>query len=131
MAGGLALSGMLPVVHSFSCFLATRPNEQIYNNATERTKVIYVGGLSGVLPAGPGHSHQGVREISAIGGIPGLVMAAPSCPAEVAPLFEWLVEQHDGPAFLRMVSMLSSLGDLPAELAFCLATGNTARMRST
>src|ERR1043165_4266425 len=30
---------------------------------------------------------------------------------------------------LRMVSMLSSLGDLPAEIAFCLATGNTARMR--
>src|SRR5262245_13692583 len=30
---------------------------------------------------------------------------------------------------LRMVSMLSSLGELPAELAFCLATGNTARMR--
>ena len=29
-----------------------------------------------------------------------------------------------------MVSMLSSLGDLPAELAFCLATGNTARMTS-
>src|SRR5580704_13626121 len=31
---------------------------------------------------------------------------------------------------LRMVSMLSSLGDLPAEIAFCLATGNTARMRA-
>ena len=29
----------------------------------------------------------------------------------------------------RMVSMLSSLGDLPAEQAICLATGNTARMR--
>jgi enamidase len=29
----------------------------------------------------------------------------------------------------RMVSMLSALGDLPAELAICLATGNTARMR--
>ncbi len=44
----------------------------------------------------------------------------------------------DGPAgsgvqplgILRMVSMLSSLGELPAEEAFCLATGNTARMRS-
>jgi len=43
----------------------------------------------------------------------------------------------DGPAgsgvqplgILRMVSMLSSLGDVPAELAFCFATGNTARMR--
>ena len=44
----------------------------------------------------------------------------------------------DGPAgsgvqplgILRMVSMLSSLGDVPAEIAFCFATGNTARMRS-
>jgi len=43
----------------------------------------------------------------------------------------------DGPAgsgvqplgILRMVSMLSALGDIPAELAFCFATGNTARMR--
>ena len=29
----------------------------------------------------------------------------------------------------RMVSMLSALGELPAEQAICLATGNTARMR--
>ena len=43
----------------------------------------------------------------------------------------------DGPAgsgvqplgILRMVSMLSSLGEIPAEIAFCFATGNTARMR--
>jgi len=31
---------------------------------------------------------------------------------------------------IRMVSMLSSLGDVPAEQAFCFATGNTARMRA-
>ena len=44
----------------------------------------------------------------------------------------------DGPAgsgvqplgIVRMVSMLSALGDVPAEIAFCFATGNTARMRS-
>lgn len=44
----------------------------------------------------------------------------------------------DGPAgsgvqplgILRMIAMLSSLGDLAPELAFCLGTGNTARMRS-
>ena len=44
----------------------------------------------------------------------------------------------DGPAgsgvqplgILRMIALLSSLGDTPAEVAFCLATGNTARMRS-
>jgi enamidase len=44
----------------------------------------------------------------------------------------------DGPAgsgvqplgIIRMVSMLSSIGDVPAEIAFCFATGNTARMRN-
>ncbi len=30
---------------------------------------------------------------------------------------------------LRTVAMLSSLGEIPAERAFCFATGNTARMR--
>ncbi len=43
----------------------------------------------------------------------------------------------DGPAgsgvqplgILRMVAMLSALGNVPAEIAFCFATGNTARQR--
>ncbi len=30
---------------------------------------------------------------------------------------------------LRMIAMLASLGNVPAEIAFCFATGNTARMR--
>jgi enamidase len=30
---------------------------------------------------------------------------------------------------IRLVSMLSALGDVPAEVAFCFATGNTARLR--
>ena len=31
---------------------------------------------------------------------------------------------------LRMIAMLSALGDVPAEIAFCFATGNTARLRN-
>jgi enamidase len=31
---------------------------------------------------------------------------------------------------LRLISMLASLGEIPAEIAFCFATGNTARMRA-
>ena len=104
-AGGMALKGLLPVVHSFSCFLSTRPNEQIYNNATEDTKVVYVGGLSGVLPAGPGHSHQSVREISALGSIPNFVMVEPAHPDEVAPLLDWCLNTHDGSSYLRLVSI--------------------------
>jgi transketolase len=104
-AGGMALKGLTPVVHSFSCFLSTRPNEQIYNNATEGTRIVYVGGLSGVVPAGPGHSHQSVREISAVGGIPNLVMVEPCHPDEVGPLLRWCLAEHDGPSFLRLVSV--------------------------
>jgi transketolase len=104
-AGGMALKGLTPVVHSFSCFLATRPNEQIYNNATEGTRIVYVGGLSGIVPAGPGHSHQSVREISAVGGIPNLAMVEPCHPDEVGPLLRWCLAEHDGPSFLRLVSV--------------------------
>lgn len=31
---------------------------------------------------------------------------------------------------LRVIAALSSLGEIPAEIAFCFATGNTARMRN-
>lgn len=127
-AGGMALGGLLPIVHSFSCFLSTRPNEQIYNNATERTKVVYVGGLSGVLPAGPGHSHQSVREISAIGGIPNLVMVEPCCPDEVGPLLDWCIDHHDGPSFLRLVSVpYRTAAQLPAGYKPQLGRGVTLR----
>lgn len=104
-AGGMALKGLLPIVHSFSCFLSTRPNEQIYNNATEHTKIVYVGGLSGALPGGPGHSHQSVREISALGSIPKMAMVEPAHPDEVGPLLDWCLNTHDGPSFLRLVSI--------------------------
>ncbi len=104
-AGGMALNGLLPIVHSFSCFLSTRPNEQIYNNATEHTKILYVGGLSGILPAGPGHSHQSVREISTLGSIPNMVMVEPAHPNEVGSLLDWCLNVHDGPSYLRLVSI--------------------------
>ena len=104
-AGGMALRGLLPVCNSFACFLSTRPNEQIYNNATERTKVVYVGWLAGLLPGGPGHSHQSVRDIAAVGGVPGLTLLEPSCPEEVAPLLDWALETNAGSSYLRMTSI--------------------------
>jgi transketolase len=110
-AGGLALFSRLPIVHSFACFLSTRPNEQIYNNATERTKIIYVGSLAGLLPGGPGHSHQCVRDIAALSGIPGLVMVEPATPAEVESLLRWCVTEHKLSSYIRLVS-------IPVEVAF-------------
>lgn len=104
-AGGMALSGLLPIAHSFACFLTSRANEQIYNNATERRKAIYVGSLAGLLPGGPGHSHQGVRDISVMASIPGMTIIEPSCPEEVEPLLRWAVEKASGPVYMRLCSI--------------------------
>ncbi len=105
MACGMAHRGALPVVHSFACFLSARPNEQIYNQCSESTKVIYVGSLAGLLPGGPGHSHQCVRDISALGAVPHLVMAEPSSEAEVQALLDYLVNVSPESAYLRLVSV--------------------------
>lgn len=104
-AGGMALKGVLPIVHSFSCFLSARPNEQIYNNATEETHIVYVGSLAGVVPAGPGHSHQAVRDIAALKGSPNMVMIEPSCEAEVAMALDYCLNQHNRAAYLRLCSV--------------------------
>ena len=105
MASGMARRGTLPVAHSFACFLSTRPNEQIYNQCSEGSKVIYVGSLAGVLPGGPGHSHQSVRDISALGAVPNLLMAEPAMDAEVHALFDYLVNGTAESAYLRLVSV--------------------------
>jgi transketolase len=115
-ASGLALSGLLPIVHSFACFLAPRPSEQAYNSATERTRVVYVGSLAGVLPGGPGHSHQSVRDIALFGSIPGLVAAEPCCEQEVASLLEVCLNELHGTVYLRLVSV-------PVKVPFSLPEG--------
>jgi len=70
MAGTLALSGLIPVVNSFAAFMTARANEQIYNNASENSKIIYLNLYSGLLPAGAGKSHQSLRDISLLSSIP-------------------------------------------------------------
>ncbi len=105
MAGGLALLGKIPVVHSFACFLTSRANEQIFNNATEGTKCIYVGSLAGILPAGPGHSHQMVRDISILSSTDNLILLEPSCEAEVQMVFEYAVYKNPKSTYIRLVSI--------------------------
>lgn len=103
MAGGLASRGLLPFVHSFSCFLHARPNEQMYTNASEHRKIVYVGSLAGLIPATPGHSHQAVRDVSALGAIPGLVVLEPANSAEVEAAVDFCVGS-DSSTYLRLVS---------------------------
>ena len=71
---GLAAKKLLPIFHSFSCFLSTRSQEQIFNFCSENRKGIFIGALSGLTPSAPGHSHQMVRDIPLIGSMPNMLL---------------------------------------------------------
>ncbi|KKW35726.1 MAG: Transketolase [Candidatus Adlerbacteria bacterium GW2011_GWA1_54_10] len=115
-AGGMALEGLLPVVHSFACFLPARANEQFYNNASEKKKIIYASSLAGLLPAGPGHSHQSVRDISIVGSIPYLTLIEPANEFETKLVLRWAVEKNPESTYMRLVS-------IPVEVPFSLPEG--------
>ncbi len=112
-AGGAARMGMLPVVHSFACFLAPRPNEQIYNNASEHSKIIYAGSLAGILPGGPGHSHQSVRDIDILAGTPGMTLIQPCDEQETRMALRWAVQNNLESTYIRLVS-------IPCEIPYTL-----------
>src|SRR4029077_1401915 len=119
---------ILPVVHSFACFLSTRANEQIYNNATERKKIIYTATLAGLVPGGPGHSHQSVRDISAVGSVPGLVAIEPCNEREARLAIRWAVEEHAASTYLRFVNVPLDLPySLPVPYSMQVGRGVTLR----
>ena len=103
MAGGLARMGLIPVVNTFASFLAARANEQIYNNAGEKTKIIYTCHFSGMIPAGPGKSHQSVRDISLFGALPNVTIIQPCNGEETKWATEYCVNKSDENCMLRLV----------------------------
>jgi len=103
MAGGIARMGLLPVVNSFASFLASRANEQIYNNATERTKIIYACHYAGLIPAGPGKSHQSIRDISLFGALPNVEILQPCSAIEAQWIAEYCVTTAPENCMVRLV----------------------------
>jgi transketolase len=124
MAGGLARQGLLPVVNTFASFLAARANEQIYNNACERTRIIYVNHYSGVIPAGPGQSHQSIRDISLLGSLPNFVILQPANAAETRMAVEYCVNEATDNCVLRLIiSPSPRLLELPADYRLTFGRG--------
>ncbi|MBP7461712.1 MAG: 1-deoxy-D-xylulose-5-phosphate synthase [Candidatus Delongbacteria bacterium] len=103
MAGGLALQGYLPIVNSFAAFLTSRANEQIYNNVCEHTKIIYVSHYSGLIPAGPGQSHQSIRDISLLGSLPGFTIIQPCNSEETRLALHYCINQAPGNCVIRLI----------------------------
>lgn len=128
MAGAMARGGLLPVVNSFATFLAARANEQIYNNCTEGSKVIYVCHFGGLIPAGPGLSHQSVRDISLFGALPNCTILSPCNARETEMALDWCIEGTPDSSMLRL-----AIGPSPRRIAlppgYTLQEGRGAILR--
>jgi len=119
-AAGMARHGLLPVVNSFAAFLAARANEQIYNQASEHTKVVYALHYAGLIPAGPGKSHQSIRDISLLAALPNMTVLQPGNAKETKALLRWAVEEA-----VENVAIRLAIGPSPTRLE--LATGPCGR----
>jgi len=102
MAGGLAKMGFIPVVNSFASFLSSRANEQIYNNCTEMHKVIYACHYAGLIPAGPGKSHQSIRDISLLGALPNMEIIQPCNAIETGMVVDYCINVATNNCVIRM-----------------------------
>jgi len=124
MAGGLALQGLLPVVNTFASFLSARANEQIYNNVCERTRIIYVNHYSGLIPAGPGQSHQSIRDISLLGSLPGFEIIQPCNALETKMAVDYVVNRSQSNCVLRLIIGPSPrIVDLPPDYSLTPGVG--------
>jgi transketolase len=101
-ASAIARQGLLPVVNSFAAFLASRANEQIYNQASEGSKVVYALHYAGLIPAGPGKSHQSLRDVSLLAALPNVTVVQPGNSEETAALLRWAVEDATETVAIRL-----------------------------
>jgi transketolase len=118
MAAGLARHGLVPVVNSFASFLAARANEQIYNQASEGTKVVYALHYAGLIPAGPGKSHQSIRDVSLLSALPNVTIVQPANAAEARAIVRWAVDAADETVAIRLaIGPSPRVLDVPGEVS--------------
>ena len=101
-AGGLATTGLLPVISNYSFFLALMGAENIRNDiAYPNLKVRMVGTHSGIAMGFYGTSHHCNEDIGLLRAIAGLTVMAP-CDANAirAALTETI--DHPGPVYFRV-----------------------------
>lgn len=102
VAGGLALTGMRPIVHSYAPFLIERPFEQIkigLNHQDVGAILVSIGGSYDA--AEEGRTHQAPEDVALIDTLPGWTIRVPGHPDEVRNALEQDVP-GEGRVYLRL-----------------------------
>src|SRR5579872_5052915 len=122
VASGLGRRGLIPLVHSFSNFLARRAHDQIaISVCCSRSNVKLIGGSCGLYDARNGPSHTATDDLSAMASLPNMAVAEPGDQRQTRVLLDWLVAR-DGPGYLRLRRFGAAedlLNGKPAEGGVC------------
>ncbi|HKS47613.1 MAG TPA: 1-deoxy-D-xylulose-5-phosphate synthase [Amycolatopsis sp.] len=122
-AAGLAMGGLHPVVAVYSTFLNRAFDQLLMDVALHRQPVTVVLDRAGVTgPDGP--SHHGMWDLSLLGMVPGIRVAAPRDARTLREELREAVAISDGPSALRF-----SKGSVPEEIPAVLRTGVIDVMR--
>ena len=102
VAGGLALTGLRPVVHSYTPFLVERPFEQIKLDLGHQDVGAVLVSIGGSYDDPVwGRTHQGPGDVALLDTLPGWTIHVPGHPDEVAALLPDALA-GDGRVYLRL-----------------------------
>lgn len=101
-AGGLAMQGYRPFIHTFAVFLYRRPYDQLLNSiAYSNRKVRMIGFLPGITTPG-GITHQAIEDIAVMRAMPNMTVLETGDATEVETVLE-VADSIDGPVYVRIL----------------------------
>jgi transketolase len=106
VAGGLALTGMRPIVHTYAPFLTERAFEQVkLDLGHQDAHAVLVSIGASYDAASAGRTHQAPEDVTLIDSVPGFSVLVPGHPGEVPGLLRSAVSAlPSGSAYLRLSS---------------------------
>jgi len=106
VAGGLALTGMRPIVHTYAPFLVERAFEQVkLDLGHQDAHAVLVSIGASYDAASAGRTHQAPEDVALIDSVPGFSVLVPGHPDEVPGLLRSAVSGlASGSAYLRLSS---------------------------
>jgi 1-deoxy-D-xylulose-5-phosphate synthase len=99
-AGGLAISGMRPIVAIYSTFLQRSYDQIIHDIALQKLNVVFAIDRAGIV-GDDGETHQGIFDISYLNLIPNMVITAPKDATELDALLNFAINNNFGPFAIR------------------------------
>lgn len=116
VAGGLALTGLRPIVHSYAPFVIDRGYEQIkldLNHQGVGAVLVSVG--ASYDGSSMGRTHMSPGDVALLDTITGWTVRVPGHPGEVAPLLRAAVGDDDDPVYLRLSTQTNAAARPEAE----------------